>query len=69
MRSGTIAFLAGILMLVQCQSLPPASFAFLLPPLIICLFSNNMVFRLVACAAIGFIWALLRADFVLQQAG
>jgi len=26
-----------------------------------------MVFRLVACAAIGFIWALLRADFVLQQ--
>lgn len=67
MRSGTIAFLLGILTLQLLRELPSVWFTSLIPPLVFALWYRPAL-RLPVCFLLGFLWALLRADLVLSRA-
>jgi len=71
-RSGTIAFLLGILLLQQVPSLPPAGWAAVLPlALVLALRPPGRRaregLRLTGWAAAGFLWALLAANLAAGQ--
>ncbi len=66
MRLGTIAFLLGILTLQLLSRLPSVWFAGLIPPLAVALWYRPAL-RIPVCFALGFLWALLRADLVLSR--
>lgn len=67
MRSGTIAFLAGILLFTQWRSMPPypLTLLLLLPGLFV--IHPGRLVRLPACVILGFVWALFRAELILQN--
>lgn len=68
MRSGTLAFIAGILCLQQLTGLPSINWAFglfLFVPVF--LFTRKRVSRLASAVIIGFLWALWHAHLVLSQ--
>lgn len=67
MRSGTIAFLLGILLFTQWRAMPPypATLLLLLPGLFV--FHSSRLVQLPAFAIIGFVWALFRAEFILHN--
>jgi len=74
MRTGTIAFLIGIVVFLQVSTLPPLWLLVFLPiTLVALLFSPNLqLFHkytlLVSCSIIcGFLWAFLRADIILAN--
>ena len=68
MRSGTIAFLAGILSLQQMSSLPALQWLWLLVPLLILsLFIKIHLLRLACFVGFGFLWALFHAHHILAQ--
>ncbi|MGH8120965.1 MAG: DNA internalization-related competence protein ComEC/Rec2 [Gammaproteobacteria bacterium] len=65
MRTGTIAFLSGILLLLRCPALPPAYFLMLLFPLVFLLIAAGPRLRLAGWLLCGFTWALIRAQGML----
>ena len=67
MRSGTMAFLSGILALQQLSSLPSLTWLWSLPLLLLCLFVKQHLIRLLCFAAVGFLWTLLYAHHILDQ--
>ena len=68
MRTGTIAFLIGILLTLQFPELPPAWLQFaLLPVLIVCLVCSNKGARLAGFILLGCLWALFRAGIILSD--
>lgn len=68
MISIALAFLIGVLALLQLRSLPDAHLAWLLlPAIIIILFNRNQWFRLSAACLAGFLWCLFISHQVLVQ--
>ena len=65
MRTGTIAFLLGILLLLQCSTLPPAFFAYVLIPLAMFCVALGPRLRIAGCLLLGFAWALFIAYRIL----
>ena len=67
MRTGTVAFLSGILLLLQFPALPasPAVLFLLLPSFILLRF--NSFFRYAGILLLGFIWATFRAEIILSD--
>lgn len=65
MRTGTLAFLSGILLLLRCPALPPASLTYFL--LLLAVFLRVMAprLRLTCCLLCGFAWALFTAHDIL----
>ena len=68
MRTGSLAFLAGIITILQLYELPSVivSLSLLLVALIICLFKNRHL-TIAGLFILGFAWASLRADLILSQ--
>lgn len=64
--TGTLAFLLGIVLLCGQTSLPSTGWVWLFPFLIV-LIRLNTPLRLPLLLLCGFLWALFRADIVLQQ--
>ncbi|MCU0935433.1 MAG: DNA internalization-related competence protein ComEC/Rec2 [Gammaproteobacteria bacterium] len=67
MRTGTLAFFAGVLLVLQLPELPDARLALLLPASLV-LAAVCLRARVPALAVAGFLWALLRADLALSGA-
>lgn len=65
MRTGIVAFLAGILLLTRLPELPSLYWLFLFPPVFILAVSCARL-RLPACFLCGFLWVLLHAGIVLS---
>jgi len=66
MRAGTLAFAAGVLLLVRLPALPDPFLVQFLPVLLLAATARSRVLRWPALAACGFLWALLRAALILQ---
>ena len=66
MRLGTIAFLFGILILLRFPELPPASLLYFLPVILLLSFYKPPL-RIIGLFFCGFLWALLRAGFILAD--
>lgn len=66
MRSGTIAFLLGILLLLAQPALPDPLWLELLPPCAVLALRRGR-WRLPALLACGFLWALLRGALILER--
>ncbi len=66
MKTGIVAFFAGILSLYQLPFLPDARWILLLVPLFVLLIIKPS-FRLIIFFIIGFLWSLFRADHILSQ--
>jgi len=66
MRTGSILFLLGILLLIQLPYLPPLALVALLPLAVLLLFKRSN-WRWPAWLLCGFLWSLLRADFMLSD--
>ena len=66
MRTGSILFLLGIILLIESPHLPPSILALLLPITIIPLLKSSR-WRWPAWLLCGFLWALLRADVILSE--
>ncbi|MFQ5659873.1 MAG: DNA internalization-related competence protein ComEC/Rec2 [Gammaproteobacteria bacterium] len=66
MRTGSILFMLGVLSLLQFTALPPLYSVWLLP-LCLLLIWRGRWWRWPAWFVCGFLWALLRADFVITQ--
>lgn len=66
MKTGIVAFLAGIMLLFQLAALPGVYWAFLIIPLLALLLIRSRL-RLIICIALGFLYALFRADLILQR--
>ena len=64
MRTGTLAFLFGILLLVQLPALPEAYFALFLLPIALLFQCKSPYLRLGCFFAAGFLWALFRAQII-----
>lgn len=68
MQTGAFAFLAGILLLHQCLVLPPAWWCYFLPlSLAGALLQGKRWLQLIAWLALGFLWAQVHAQLLLQQ--
>ena len=68
MRSGALSFLAGIMLLQQFAELPSYYWCVpVFPFLVLLLWRKQFLFWLVFCFAMGFSWALIHAQFRLQQ--
>ncbi len=68
MRTGTIAFLLGILLTLQFPELPPVWLQFvLLPVLILCLVCSHKGLRITGFILLGCLWALFRAGMILSD--
>lgn len=67
MRVAVLAFVAGILVLHVCASLPSAAWALLLIPLVLLAWRWPSTLPLLFFA-LGFFWAVFRADLVLREA-
>ena len=68
LQTGTLAFLAGILLLQTCAVLPPTGWLYLLPLVLVALVTvRKRGLTLVCCLAAGFLWAQFQAHTVLQQ--
>ena len=68
LQTGTLAFLAGILLLQTRAVLPPTWWLYCLPLAIFgLLFSRNRGLTLLCCLAAGFLWAQFQANSLLQQ--
>jgi len=65
MRTGTIAFLSGILLLLPSSALPPSWLPLLLVPLAFLLIVSGPRWRLAGWMVCGFTWALIRAHGLL----
>ena len=65
MRTGTLAFLSGILLLLRCSTLPPAFLSYLLVPMALVLWMPGPRLRLAGCMLCGFAWALFCAHHIL----
>ena len=64
MRSGTVAFLLGILIFLQCQVLPNQYWLLSFPIVIlIALYFSRLRFLCLICC--GILWAMLRAEIIL----
>src|SRR3989304_3134160 len=64
-RTGTLAFLSGILLLLRCPALPPPTLICLLIPLALLLPMMDPRLRLAGCMLCGFAWALFNAHAIL----
>jgi len=68
MRTGTIAFLLGILLTHQFPELPPVWLqCVLLPVLILCLVCTHKGLRIAGFILLGCLWALFRAGIILSD--
>ncbi|MBI1421885.1 MAG: DNA internalization-related competence protein ComEC/Rec2 [Gammaproteobacteria bacterium] len=68
LQAGTLAFLAGILLLQVQAALPPVWCLYLFPFALIGLFfTRRRALQLAFCLAIGFLWAQYHAQSLLQQ--
>lgn len=65
MRTGTLAFFAGVLLVLQLADLPDPRLALLLPAVLTLAVANRYA-RLPALAVAGFLWGVLRADLSLS---
>jgi len=66
MRTGTIAFLLGILLLLQFPTLPHPFWPYLLP-VALCIAVVKSPFRIGGYFFCGFLWAMLRAEIILSE--
>ena len=66
MRTGTIAFLLGILLLLQFPTLPHPFWLYLLP-VALCIAVVKSPFRIGGYFFCGFLWAMLRAEIILSE--
>src|SRR3970040_179616 len=67
-RTGTIAFLLGILLTHQFPELPPVWLqCVLLPVLILCLVCTHKGLRIAGFILLGCLWALFRAGIILSD--
>ena len=67
MRTGVLAFLAGVLAALQLAELPDLRLCWLLPVLL-GLAAASRIARLPALVVVGFLWTVLRASFALSGA-
>lgn len=67
MRTGTLVFLLGILLLLQLPALPGTWLPLLLFPLALLLLFKPTCLRVAAYLLLGFLWALLRAELILAD--
>lgn len=66
MRTGSILFLLGIILLIESPHLPPPKLALLLPIILIPVLQSSR-WRWPAWLLCGFLWALFRADAILSE--
>ncbi len=66
MKTGIVAFLVGILSLYQFSTLPDTPFVYFLSATGVLLILYPRL-RLIGCFATGFLWALWRADIILEN--
>ena len=67
MRTGTVAFLSGILLLLQFSALPAFSVILFLLPTAIILLRYKSFFRYAGILLLGFSWSLFRAELILAE--
>jgi competence protein ComEC len=65
MRTGTVAFLLGILLLLQFSNLPGLCSVLISVSAVLSLVWNKILFRTSGFVLLGFLWAMLRAEIIL----